>query len=104
MAQTLDARHDAGKCPVRHHAGDRRVDIGPDDATPLTFHACDKHPHAVARTMKSGGLDPFVPGDLRAIDEPVGHTDVHEDPEGRDAGDGAVQNLSFLKLEDASSR
>jgi len=40
----------------------------------------------------------FVPGDLRAKDEPVGHTDVHEDLEGRDAGDGAVQNLSFLEL------
>ncbi len=32
------------------------------------------------------------------MDEPVGHTDVHEDLEGRDAGDGAVQNLSFLEL------
>jgi hypothetical protein len=30
MDETLDARRDAGECPVGHHTGNGRIDIGAD--------------------------------------------------------------------------
>ena len=48
-------------------------------------------------------LETLVPGDLGPVNEPVGDSDIDEEPEGRDIRDCPVEHLTSLRRRDASS-
>ena len=48
-------------------------------------------------------LETLVPGDLGPVNEPVGDSDIDEEPEARDIRDCPVEHLTSLRRRDASS-
>src|SRR5437867_13010338 len=47
-------------------------------------------------------LETLVPGDLGPVNEPVGDSDIDEEPEARDIRDCPVEHLTSLRRRDAS--
>ena len=48
-------------------------------------------------------LETLVPGDLGPVNEPVGDSDIDEEPEARDIRDCPVEHLTSLRRRDATS-
>src|SRR6266540_1305314 len=116
--ETFHTLFDTSEGSVRHHPGDRRLDRLTDlqrahepfpgilgqplhrkrDPVPFTVDADHLYPHLVARFVQHGRLDALFPGDLRTVDEAVGHADVDKKAIRRDAGHGPVEHVPFGEL------